>query len=81
MARKTIRVKVPISKPDEFSKLLKGIKDQHTLLGNASPFMNNAKVNMITFDSKRNSADQKRVLAENLRGQSEQAMQDAKTQY
>ena len=81
MARKTIRVEIPVKKPNEFSKLLKKISEQHTTLGNASPLANNLKVDMNDFENKRNNADQKRSDAEKLRAQSEQAMKEAQTIY
>ncbi|MBI4931585.1 MAG: hypothetical protein HY841_12520 [Bacteroidetes bacterium] len=81
MARRTVRIEVPINKPDAFSKLLNKILKQHETLGKDSPLENNPKIDMKKFKESLTTADQKRAASEKLKGQSEDTMQEAKTIY
>lgn len=81
MARRTVRVEIPISKPDEFAKLLKKVVDKNTAMGALSPLKNFAQVNMLTFDTKRADADKFRADSENLRQQSETKMEQARNVF
>ncbi len=78
MARKTVRVEVPSKKPEDFSKLLNNIKKQHTTLGANSPLTG---FDMETFSSLLTQADDLRDQSENLKAQSEDKMQQARTIY
>lgn len=81
MSRKTIRVEIPISRTDEFSKLLKAIVAQHQSLGNNSPLKNIPNLDMNVFDGNRTDADAKRTKSEKLKAESEDLMLQANTVY
>ena len=81
MARKTIRVAIPHGRPDNFSKLLNKIKTEHARLAKDCPLKSDPDVDMVTFTSKLAAADKLRTLSENLRQQSEDAMQQARSIY
>ena len=81
MARRTVRVEIPVSKPDEFSKLLKNIVERHKQLGDKSPLKNFPKVDMGKYDNKRKDADTDRSESEKLREASEAKMQQARQKY
>jgi hypothetical protein len=81
MARKTVKVTVPIKQPDKFSKLLEKIQERHVALGANSPLDGNPKIDMLDFDTKRLAGDKKRSDSEEFRGKAEDAMQEAKVIY
>lgn len=81
MARKTVRITIPSSKPDDFSKLLNNIVTQDTQLGDKSPLKGDSDIDMPDFVTKLAQADNFHQQSENLKAQSEDLMQRAKTIY
>src|SRR5438045_835197 len=81
MARRTVRVEIPIKKPEEFSKLLNNIKKQHLLLGDDSPLKDDPDVDMTGYTTKLAQADALRDESESHREISEQKMEQAKNLY
>lgn len=61
MARKTIRIDIPIGKPDETVKLCEGITEKHTALGAGSPLT--AFFDMALFAAKTSDVKTKRKKA------------------
>ena len=81
MARKTNKIEIPISKPDEFVKLLNKVSAKNKALGAGSPLKALAQFTMATYDAKMAEADALRAKAEELRSQSENAMEKARLLY
>lgn len=81
MSRKTVKVTVPINKPDEFSKLIKTIVAQHTEEGSKSPLKSHRSVNMSTFKTLSIKAEGLRSKAEQLRHRSEKLMEQSRVIY
>ncbi len=81
MARKTLRIEVPVKHPDKFSKLLNHIKDRDIALGANSPLKEDPDIDMTDFVTKLEQADSLRRQSEQLREQSENLMQQAKSIY
>lgn len=81
MSRKTVKVTVPISKPDEFTKLLKNIVKQHAKEGSKSPLKSQKNINMTTFKASAIKAEDLRDKAEKLRHESEKLMEQSRTLY
>lgn len=81
MSRKTVKVTVPVSKPDEFGKLLKNIIAQHAEEGSKSPLKSHRSVNMTTFKSLSVKAEDLRSKAEQLRHRSEKLMEQSRSIY
>jgi hypothetical protein len=79
MARKTVRVKVPTNKPEDFLKLLGSVLKKHKQMGAKSPLTSLHMVNMKNFETMLTNAEQLRAKAEELRQQSENLMQQANT--
>jgi cell division protein ZapA (FtsZ GTPase activity inhibitor) len=76
MARKTVRVKIPYSKPDDLITLAKQINNKHESLGETSPLL--ALNKMDAFAGKLSSANQLRDESKTLRAESESKMEEAK---
>lgn len=76
MARKTIRIDLPTSKPDEMILLAEAIDTQHTKLAAASP-LNDAKVKAMAARAR--SAREKRAQADVLDAQAQALRADAAT--
>lgn len=81
MARRTVRIKVPANKPDEFSKLLNQIVTYDKSLGANSLLQADPSIDMPTFISNLAKADALRAQSEALKAQSEDLMLQAKTIY
>ena len=81
MARRTVKVSVPINNPDKFSKLLNDIQTHHELLGPASPLNNVPGMTMADFKNLLTNADDRRTQAAGLREQSENANEQAEAVY
>ena len=81
MARRTVKIKIPIAKPDTFSKLLKSIIKRHEALGKESPLNGFVKVDMKTFGPRTTKADAHRAKSEALKDTSEAEMELAKNVY
>ncbi|MBA4322652.1 MAG: hypothetical protein C0408_07535 [Odoribacter sp.] len=77
MARKTVKVKIPLQQPDDFSKLLKDVYTKHTALGANSPLNAFTKVNMTNYNTQRTGADAKRGQAIDLHRQAENLNEQA----
>lgn len=81
MARKTVRVPIPIDKPDAFSKLCKNILEKNAELGNSSPLKTFPKFNQVDFNGKLIEGDANRTQSEKLREQAEAKMEQARIYY
>lgn len=81
MARKTIKIEIPVKKPDMFSKLLNKILSKHTDLGAASPLTGDPDIDMTEFATLLTEADKKRKQSEDLREQSQKLMEQANNIY
>jgi hypothetical protein len=75
MARKTVRVEIPSSKPDQFISLAEKVKNKHGELGEASPLSVLNKMDV--FGGKLGQASVLRDESKNLRNQSESKMEEA----
>ena len=76
IAKKNIRVKVPIPSPLKFLQLAKRIFSEHKNQGENSPLKH---LDMTGFENKVTEAEEKRVESKSLRAQSESLMEQAKT--
>ncbi len=76
MARKTVRVKIPASKPDKFIVLAENIKNKHEELAELSPLLPVNKMDV--FTGKLDQASLLRNESKALRAQSESKMEEAK---
>ena len=74
MAKKTVKVALPIKKILELLVLIKAIYVKHIALGEGSPIVN---VNMTEFDNKTKQIEILRAEAAVLRAQSEAKMEQA----
>ena len=80
MARRTVRVTTPISKPDEFMKLVKDIIDRHLGLinsGNPSPLDPSSRIDMVAFQALFTDAGGKLSQSRGLKEKSENVMEQA----
>ena len=77
MARKTVKVKIPLQQPVDFSILLKAVWTKHTASGNSSPLNAFTKVNMTTYNTQRTNADAKHGQATELHAQAENLNEQA----
>jgi hypothetical protein len=78
MPRKTVRVDIPVHRPDDFTKLLKSVREQHAQLGSSSPLFNSTVVDMAAFDAKTTQALALREEAQKLYAQAQARMQDSR---
>jgi len=76
MAKKNIRVKMPVHSPLKFLQLGKRIFSEHKNLGDDSPLKH---LDMTGFENKVTEADEKRTESKSLRAQSESLMEQART--
>ena len=74
MARKNVRVDLPINKLEVLTKLLTAVNEKHIALGAESPLK---VIDMPDFDAKLKEAEMKRKSSKELRAQSEALMQAA----
>ena len=74
MARKNVRVDLPINKLEVLTKLLTAVNEKHIALGEESPLK---VIDMPDFDTKLKDAEMKRKSSKELRAQSEALMQAA----
>jgi hypothetical protein len=74
MARRSIKIKVRINKPDDFLALCEAVLKQHLALGAASPFAAGDLVDMAAFQSRLTQARQKRNEALQYYAMAEAAM-------
>lgn len=81
MARKTIKVEIPVKKPEAYSKLLNKILEKHTALGASSPLTGDPDIDMTVFGNKLTAANDKRKESEDLREQSQKLMEQANNIY
>ena len=81
MSRKTVRIEIPVRKPDDFSKLLNKTLARHTEMGPNSPLFNDSDIDMAAFAARLNRADSLRRESEQLKEKSEEKMQQAKSIY
>jgi hypothetical protein len=81
MARRTIRVTVPSSQPEAFSKLLNTIVRKHLELGAASPLANDPDIDMGLFATNVATADDLRDKSEDFRSKSGETMLQANNIY
>jgi len=81
MAKRTVRIKIPVGEPDKFSKLGNDIKKQDADLGAASPLNNDPNFNRADFLAKLAEGDSFREQSEALRGQAETLMEKANNCY
>ena len=58
MARRNVKVEIPISSPDDMKKLVEAIQEKHDELGPASP-LDSAKVSSIADDMILSADDRK----------------------
>ena len=82
MARRTVRVEMPIKRPDAFMQLLKDIIDRHLTLinsGNPSPLDPNSKIDMTAFIAFFTDAKAKLTQSRGFKEKSENLMQQAQT--
>ena len=81
MTRMTVRVSMPVNKPDDFAKLMKRIAEKNKQLGKESPLTGLKMVKMEDFEKTMSEADKFRQEAEILREQSEAKMNHARVLY
>jgi len=74
MARKTVKVDIPVGEPDKFTKLASDIINKHNNDGPASPLHH---LDMATFETKTNDGIAKRNQAADLHGQAEALNEEA----
>ena len=81
MARKTIKIEIPLRSPEKFSKMANDLKKKDDDMGANSPLNNNPNFNKTEFASKLSDGDSKRSDSEKLRQQAETVMEQARTAY
>ena len=81
MARKTIKIEIPLRSPEKFSKLANDLKKKDDDMGGSSPLNNNPNFNKGDYATKLSEGDAKRAESEKLRAQSETVMEQARTFY
>jgi hypothetical protein len=81
MAKRTVKVDVPIQKPDDFIKLLKKVVEKNASYGANSPLKNLPSVNMTNFGKQQAEAEKLRLESESLKVQSENKMEKARTLF
>src|SRR3990172_11090099 len=81
MARRTVKIKIPVKKPDAFKKLLEKILKRHRELGKDSPLNKFGKVDMKKFSAEFTKANGSRSKSEDLKKESENEMEKAKNIY
>lgn len=81
MARRTLKVRVPVGNTEEFSKLLNDIRKQHLLLGEGSPLNGDTSIDMAAFIDSLEVADDLKDEGDLLKAQSEEKIQQAKNIY
>ena len=81
MARRTVKIEIPIKDPDKFRKLLDDIQKEHVRLAANSPLNNQNKVVMATFDANRQQAGTYRDQAKDLHEEAENINEQAETIY
>ena len=74
MARKNVKVEIPVNKIEALMTLLNGVSKKHIALGTDSPIQH---IDMADFDSKLKEAEGKRTSSKELRAQSEALMEAA----
>ena len=78
MAKRTLRIELPVNKPDKFIELMKRIVTQHESLGASSPLNNPTYVDMANFKAKLVKADTLRRESIEARAEAEAKMDEAK---
>lgn len=63
MARRTVRIPIPIGHPEKYVTLIEDIWKKHIELGASSPLLNNPLVDMAGFETLMNEALSKRAQA------------------
>ena len=81
MARKTIRVKIPVGAPDKLSKLANNVKAKDDDMADTSPLKDEPSFDRTDFAAKLSAGDTKRKESEKLREQAETKMEQARTAY
>ncbi len=81
MARKTIRINIPINSPADFSVLLNAIVTYDKSLGSASVLQTDPSIDMKTFATNLATADGLRAQSEAARKLSIDLMEQAQTMY
>ena len=74
MARRTVRVDIPIKNPVKYTTLLEHVWQTHDSLGASSPFAGRTLVDMADFEAKKTQALAMRQEAEELRARAESLM-------
>jgi hypothetical protein len=77
MAKRTVKVKIPVKSPDAMLALGKAIIKKHKADGAASQ-LTGGEVDMTAYETNVNKADQLRAEAEDLHNQAEKKMQAAR---
>lgn len=78
MARKTVKVKVPINSPDKFITLMESILKHHTKLGKESPLNNHPRVDFRRLGTNVKQASELRDQAAALYAKAEELMMQAR---
>ena len=81
MAKRTVKIEIPISTPDKFNKLLAKIIKRHTDLGKDSPLLKFEKIDMKEFTDDDKEANAFRSKSEALKEESEKEMENANNIY
>ncbi|MES2620649.1 MAG: hypothetical protein V4615_07345, partial [Bacteroidota bacterium] len=63
MARRTVRIPIPVGHPEKYVSLIEDIWKKHIALGASSPLLNNPLVNMVEFEALMTEALSKRAQA------------------